>query len=225
MTSVGRTRRWRWRRKWRGRCSSGCGNLSSGDNISEGDEHVQRVMRKLDPDAIFRNLTRAGLFLMCWEQLRVEIVQKVRGFFVHGWSHDEGEIVHEDYKRQVLSRSKHPFEASCSWLVEMGALTQVEADCALHICDHRNKIAHETMRLVCDPKFEINLALLDELIGVLRSLTRFWAQIEIDTDPDIDQSLVDSEGITSPPLLIVEHVKGIIDTVDRIMRDTRSGGT
>lgn len=88
-----------------------------------------RVEAKLAPNRIRSTLAFAGLYQMTHELIKSSVLDGTKGFF--GWMRLDNTWMSGDqeYKAAVLSRSpKNPFKASLLWLIEMSAITKVQAD-------------------------------------------------------------------------------------------------
>jgi hypothetical protein len=173
-------------------------------------------LKKLEPRSIQATLMRAGLLLTGWELLENEIVVKVRDFF---WTDFDksGHKYDERYEREVLTRSKHRFEASLLWLVEMSALTSVQADSIRAMREHRNKVAHQLPTLLVDPGEEISPHPLEQMREALKRLAVFWGRIEVDANPDYDNREIDHEEIESGSSLLMNY---LIEVCDQVSAET-----
>lgn len=100
------------------------------------------------------------------------VVDQVREFYWCGFDRETGPRCNEiAYKQDVLSKDKkRPFRASLLWLVEAEAITLAQADRLDDIYDHRHDLTHELGKYIIDVA----------AIEILRDITRFWKQIEID---------------------------------------------
>ena len=162
---------------------------------------------KLSPQAVRLTLIRAGCFLTAYELIKSNVLDQVRGFFCIGIQ--DGEFLYDEdsYRRSVLSQSENgKYDASCSWLVEMEAITEDQAGLLREIHIHRKEIAHELPRLLVDPNFFVKTDLLVKAIECLRSLGIFWGSIAVQTDPVWDGQEVDYAQIKSGSFLLMEYV-------------------
>lgn len=73
-----------------------------------------------------------------------------------------------------------PFEASLLWLRDSEAITSAQMQALERISRHRHDLTHELDRYLVDPEHEPDVDLLVEALEILRSISRFWTQIEID---------------------------------------------
>ncbi len=142
-----------------------------------------------------RTLIRAGAFLAAYELIRLQVVDGVRGFFWTGREENGKKVLRPDYKADVRARDMSVYTASVSWLVEGGALTQEQADVLEEVHQHRHEVAHELPRILIDPDFEINSALLLAAAVVLRKLGVFWGRCTVDADPQWDNVEVRDDDI------------------------------
>lgn len=130
------------------------------------------------------------------------MIENVRGFF--SLDNDKYDV---KYACDVLARDPTSrFRASCSWLVEVGALT-VEQSLALEkIHRRRHEIAHELPRLLVDTDVQVDVELLTEAVGCIRALAVFWGRITVETDPYWDGKDVADEEIESGASLFMQHL-------------------
>ena len=93
------------------------------------DDYEARLRAKLAPDSMKRTLVRAGAFLSAYELIKLQVIDGVKDEYWRGEMRDGKKVYREaDYQRQVLARDPDSrFRASCYWLVEVGALTQLQA--------------------------------------------------------------------------------------------------
>lgn len=164
---------------------------------------VDRLLRKVQPEALRRNLVRAGLFLAGWEMLKGEVVERVRGFFLTGFD-EKGLIYSEAYARCVLSKHQSVFEASILWLVETGALTEAQATQVRDLRVFRNEVAHELPQLLLQPGRDIDADRIHQMKDLIGALGRFWGRNELDVNPEFDATEVRDTAITSGVMLLMD---------------------
>ncbi|MGN6199927.1 hypothetical protein [Humibacter sp.] len=160
------------------------------------DAYAKRLQDKIQPENVATALVRASAFLTGYELVKTAVVDEVKGFFVQGFDQD-GLIHSKDYERKVLPLGKNVYEASVNWLIQMGALTQDQAESLDAIRSHRHELAHELARFVVDPDADVSVDRLKKLQGIMRSLDRFWGGIDVDTNPDFDGVDVGRDNIVS----------------------------
>jgi hypothetical protein len=137
------------------------------------DDYETRLRVKLAPESMTRTLIRASAFLSAYELIKLQVVDGVRDFYWTGREEDGKKVLRPDYETNVLARDKSVYTASVSWLAEGGALTQEHADVLEEVHRHRHEIAHELPKILIDPDFEVNSALLLAAAVVLRKLGVF----------------------------------------------------
>jgi hypothetical protein len=175
------------------------------------DTYEDRLRVKLGPEAVRRALVRAGCLLSAYELIKSEVVKKVHDFYWCGF--EDGHHLYDEvkYRQHVLSRDSNRFKASCSWLVEMGALTAAQVVVLEEIHQHRNQVAHELPKLLIDPEFEVRADLLEAAIECVRKLGVFWGTIEVQVDPYWHDKEVDFDGIKSMSFLLMEYLASIAE--------------
>ena len=168
------------------------------------DDYAARLAEKLSHESMTRTLVRAGMLLSAYELIKLQVIDGVRDFFWTGQVDDDGNREYDPgYETDVKARDKSLFKASCSWLVEMDALTQDQASALEDVRVHRNEIAHELPKILIDPDFEVNVGVLVDATICLRRLDVFWGRISMDTDPQWDSTDVEDKDIWSGPSLLM----------------------
>ncbi len=167
--------------------------------------YERRLQEKLAPGAIKENLLGAALFLVVYELLKTEVIEKTRGFFCTGFD-QTGLLYSPNYDSQVLALDRNRIKASCLWLAHNGAISEADIDVAQAIADHRHAVAHELPRFLVDPDAHIDHNLLLEAHRLITALGRFWGRIEVDTNSEFDGHDVRDEDIKSGAMLLMEHI-------------------
>lgn len=157
---------------------------------------------KLEPEAIKRNLTRAGLLLLAYELLKIDIVDRVKADFKR---------TGRNYRAEVLSLGKKKFESSCRWLAANGAFPEEPVTRILAIENHRNEVAHELPRFLLESDCEINTRLLRDAFPYLTSLTQFWQAREIDPSKPPYQVFERIAHLPSPSALLMRYILQVSD--------------
>lgn len=185
------------------------------------DDYAARLAEKLSHESMTRTLVRAGMLLSAYELIKLQVIDGVRDFFWTGQVDDDGNREYDpDYEMDVRARDKSLFKASCSWLVEMDALTQDQASALEDIRAHRNEIAHELPKILIDPDFEVNVGVLADATICLRRLDVFWGRISMDTDPQWDSTDVEDKDIWSGPSLLMAS---LIEIAGLLPNDAQAG--
>lgn len=168
----------------------------------------RQLQQKLAPEEVTANLMQASLFLVAYELLKGEIVEKTKSFFVDGFL--EGANTYSpQYQTDVLSLHPNRFRASCLWLSKMGVLNDADVDMACAIREHRHKVAHELPNILIDPDTTINTHLITEAHRLISLIGRFWGRVSIDTNSDFDGQDVADEDILSGSMFLMNHVLSI----------------
>lgn len=147
---------------------------------SQGE--LDRQIAKLAPQRIRHVLAFAGLFQMTHEMIKSSVLDAVAGFYGHVRSVDTWIWGKERYNSEVLSKApRKPFDASLAWLVESSAITQEQGDRLAAVYEHRHDLTHSLAKYVVYLDFEPDYQLFLDALSILRDLSSFWTQIEIDT--------------------------------------------
>lgn len=173
----------------------------------------RRLQRKLAPEEITANLLQAGLLLVAYELLKLEVVENTKSFFVDGFD-EGGPSYSPQYQTDVVSLDPNRFRASCLWLARMGVLSDADVEVALAIREHRHKVAHELPRILINPDATIDTGLVAEAHRLMTAIGRFWGRVSLDTNPDFDGQEVADEDISSGSMLLMNHVLSILPRHD-----------
>ena len=176
-----------------------------------GKKDIDKLAAQLGPESLKETFFRAGCFLCAYELIKLEVVGKVHDFFWRGFD-DEGRKLYDDprYQRDVLSRNpKSRYQASCGWLIDMGALTAEQVTILEQIHMHRQQIAHEMPNLLLDPDIEVKTDLILAAADCVRALGVFWGRMTVDADPQWDGQDVADEDIQSIPYLLMDYLVSI----------------
>jgi len=165
-------------------------------DLDPGYELMKGLEAKLEPWRIRSTLAFAGLFLLTHEMIKRSVLDDVKGFY--GFSNAMGRSVcllgrdgQEAYESKVLALDpKSAFRASLLWLVDSNAITSAQMHVLDRIYQHRHDLTHALGKYLVDPDFEPNVDLFVEAVSILRSISRFWTQIEIDIGTFEDQGEV-----------------------------------
>ena len=163
---------------------------------------------KLQPARIRSTLAFAGLYQLTHEQLKRSVLDQVKGFFGHlvlddreVWWEPDGE---GRYKRDVLSRAQNPFAASLLWLVSMDAISPNQAERLEAIFAHRHELTHELAKYILDVNFEPDVGLFIEALTTLKSIGRFWTDLEVSIGTFDDHGKLNVDDVTPLSLLVLQ---------------------
>lgn len=170
----------------------------------------------LAPASVKRRLTRAALFLMAYELMKGEIVDKVKNFYLVGFD-DSGPTTSPDYNLRVPQEKGDTdrFKASCRWLIEAGALQDAHFEELQALRRQRNELAHELPRLVMEPGNDLDASLVERVQFFVGRLGRFWGGIEADISGEFDDVDVDRGTIQSGTMLVMTYVVQIVEGEDQ----------
>lgn len=153
---------------------------------SEAD-YLRLLEAKVSPESLRVTLAIASIFQITHEMLKVAIVDKVRGFHCHAFVDGVPQLDMPAYERSVLMPSRteggkaNAFRGSVLWLVQGGAITDVEANRLEAIYLHRHQLTHELAKYLIDVDHNPDVALLLDAITILTKVHRFWIKIELES--------------------------------------------
>jgi hypothetical protein len=158
----------------------------------------------LNPEALQGNLITASIFLAAYEILRASIIDRIRDFFTRGFD-ENGLIINESYRNEVLSLDRSPLRASLLWLKESSAIGNAEIELVNAIREHRNELAHDLPKFIATADAEINIRLLGSIYDLVTQIDRWWIQeVEIPINSDFDGQEVNNKDIQSGNMLFLQ---------------------
>lgn len=167
------------------------------------------LRRRLHPLGTTAFLVQASIVITAHEVLKESVVGPVRDFLADSWT-QEGADESDEYRREVKARHPNPVEASLLWLVDNHAIGSADADAMRILRKERNRLAHELGRSLVDPASTVEATVIDGAVQLARSLSRFWGEIEVQTNPWFaDGEDVDLDDIRSGTALLLEHLQSV----------------
>jgi hypothetical protein len=192
------------------------------DYTTDPKGYEERLKEKLQPARVRSTLAFAGLFQLTHELLKSMVLDDVKGFYGYigfrgdnVWLPESGEL---EYQRSVLALApKKPFQASLLWLQNMEAITAEQSARLDDIYAHRHDLTHELARYLTDPNLEPDFDLFIQALKTLRSLSRFWTEVEagigtFEDYPDLDLDEVVNGRILLLDLCISAYGDGLTAT-------------
>ena len=154
----------------------------------------------LNPKVLKGNLISISIFIAAYEIFKDAVIEKPEVFFSNGFDQN-GLIMDEKYKTDVLSKSKNKLYASLLWLKEMEAINQSDIDAFDSIRKHRNEVAHELMDFVTNSNRNFEASIFQELINLLKKVETWWfINFEASIDPDILPEGTDPNEVIPGPI-------------------------
>lgn len=193
--------------------------------VSADHDYAERLARfeaKLEPERIRATLAFAGLYQMTHEMIKNAVVDQVRGFYLSGFDETGMQYDEESYASEVLNKAgkKRVFRSSLLWLVDGDAITLAQADRLDDIYQHRHELTHELGKYIVDIDFEPNVDLFIEAIAILRDITRFWTQMEIDIGSFDEHGRVSVDDVQAGSLMMLQmcidaYAQGLAEEYDQ----------
>lgn len=165
---------------------------------------IARLEAKLKPERIRATLAFAGLYQLTHELIKTAVLDNVKNFYLAGF--DESGMLYDEvsYKADVLDLDKSRFRASLLWLVGNEAITQAQADRLDKIYAHRHELTHGLGDFILDPDREPNMDLFIDAVEILRNITRYWTQYEIDIGSFEERGDVSVDDVAAGTLIFLE---------------------
>lgn len=168
------------------------------------NEHEERWERFLDPDVVKPSLFMATMFITTFEILKNSIVDRIRDFYLIGWS-KEGNTVSPEYADKVLSRNKSSVYASLNWLLENQAIDESDLATFELLKKTRNLLAHRLFEVVTGQAESPHQQQFTVLVALLRKIEVWWVvNVEIPTNPDYADEEIDEAGIVPGAILSLQ---------------------
>lgn len=168
------------------------------------NEHEERWERFLDPEVVKPSLFMATMFITTFEILKNSIVDRIRDFYLIGWS-KEGNTVSPKYADKVLSRNKSSVYASLNWLLENQAIDESDLATFELLKKTRNLLAHRLFDVVTGQAESPHQQQFTILVELLRKIEVWWVvNVEIPTNPDYADEEIDEAGIVPGAILSLQ---------------------
>ena len=149
----------------------------------------------LHPKTLKNNLITISLFITAFENFKESVISKPVAFFCDGFN-ENGYIIDEKYKTEVLSLSKNKLYATLLWLKTLEAIDQQDIVKFDAIKRHRNEVAHETMQFLADADKNFDVTKFTDLIALLTKIEKWWfLNFEASIDPEMLPEGADVEDV------------------------------
>ena len=164
------------------------------------DETRKSWEKFLHPESLRENLIAISLFISAFEMFKDSVISKPEIFFSNGFD-ENGLLVGEEYKSEVLAKSKSPLYASLLWFKEMGAIDDSDIEIFNGIRKHRNEVTHEILSYVSDAKKNFQVEKFQELIELLSKIEKWWlVNFEMAINPEMVPDDVDPDEVIAGPI-------------------------
>jgi len=145
-------------------------------------------------------LIAVALFISAFEMFKRRVIEKPETFFTDGFDQN-GLIVDERYKTDVLSKSKSRLYASLLWFKEMGAIDNADIQIFDTIRKHRNEVVHELMDFLSNAKRNLDPNIFQNLVALLAKVEKWWLiNFEMAINPDMVPDSVNEEDVIPGPI-------------------------
>ena len=154
----------------------------------------------LHPETLRGNLIGVALFISAFEMFKRHVIEKPETFFTNGFDQN-GLIIDERYKTDVLSKAKSRLYASLLWFKEMGAINDVDIQVFDTIRKHRNEVVHELMDFLSNAKRNLAPNIFQSLVALLAKIEKWWLiNFEMAINPDMVPDSVNEEDVIPGPI-------------------------
>lgn len=177
------------------------------------NENFEKWIAFLKPENLKDNLICCSVYIAFFETTKDYIVNQVRDFYSIGWSSENGDVISEDYKTQVLAKDKdkNPLKASLIWFKENNAITEEDILVYDELRKYRNVIAHEMLEKLFDGLNKDYSEKLNQLIELRIKLERWWIfNIELETGMIENPENIKEEDVISNSQMIFKLILDIV---------------
>lgn len=159
----------------------------------------------LHPPELRSALLLASLYVLAYESFQDGVIGHLRFLHFNGMDATGFTIDEAEYRRDVLSRDKHPLRASLQWFHENGALDADDVLTADRLRVTRNKLVHELWKLLGTEELPPLLQAFADLLRIYRKV-EVWRVInlEIDSNPDFDGREINEDDVIPGPILMMQ---------------------
>lgn len=102
----------------------------------------------LHPKELRSALLLASLYVLAYESFQNCVIDHLRMLHFRGIDASAWKIDEDKYRRDVLSRDKHPLQASLLWFDQYGAIDAADLATADRLRATRNKLVHVLWKLL-----------------------------------------------------------------------------
>lgn len=172
-------------------------------------DHNENWERFLDPEVVRPSLLMATLFITVFEILKNSIVDRIRDFYLTGWSED-GNTVSPKYASNVLSRNRSAVYASLNWLLEQEAINEADLAIFEQLKSTRNLLAHRLFDVVTGQAASTHQEQFTALVELLRKIELWWiVNVELAINPDFYDQEIDEAGIVPGSILSLQMLSQV----------------
>lgn len=174
------------------------------------DNEIEKSWERfLNPEILRANLIVASLYITAFEMLKESIIGRIKDFFTDGFN-ENGWIINERYRSEVLCLNSSPLYSSLLWLKNMDAITDDDIENFNEIKNCRNDLAHEITNFISKGPNIDPLPLFSKITNLLFKIEKWWIiNVEIPTNPDFDGKDVNEEGIVPGPIMTLRLLTDI----------------
>lgn len=170
------------------------------------DEYERKLRQQLTPTRTRDLLALAGLYALAHELLKSAILDGVKGFFLIGF--DEDGFTYGTEYAEVREHPRGAFTGSVDWLKSHQVISDADQVALERVRDERHRAIHQSLGLIVDPNFELDVAPLFEVREILARVGQFFGAIDVETDPAFDDVDVDVAEIRSGLFVAYDYVLG-----------------
>jgi hypothetical protein len=175
------------------------------------DPNIKRSWENfLNPESLRYALIEAALYIAGFEYLKERVINRVRDFYCTGFD-ENGDIIDPKYEAEVLGANKSPLYASLLWHRKRDVIDDEDLEIFERLKRCRNQLSHELMELVGGSQISVDVGAHFEMLSTLLYKIELWwiREVEMPTNPDLDNVEVSDEEITPGPVILLELMRHI----------------
>ncbi len=164
--------------------------------------------RLLNPKEFKSTLFLSSAFMTSYELGKDYLIGRIIAFFADEYK-KETPVKSEEYKLEVLSLSKHEFDASLQWYKKMNVINDNDITIAHRARKTRNKLAHDVFNIFEKTKIFVVAENLRTFIEVIEKLHKWWFfEYEICINPYYDNKVINEDDVKYP---LVSYTQMLLD--------------
>lgn len=129
--------------------------------------------RFLNPETHKTDFMVAALFITAFEMLQDNIIERVKTFFIEGYSNGEA-VINKKYRTDVLTLDKSPLRASLQWLKQFKAIDDSDIEKLNMINACRNRLVQDSPVFITAGGKNDPLLLFVQMPEVLSKIEQWW---------------------------------------------------
>ncbi len=168
------------------------------------------LLRVLHPEELKQNLLGVSLFVLAYEMFRSRVTNHPKTLYSTGWDEKGIKLDTEEYRANVLSRHKSPFQAALLWFESLEAIDETDLAALDRLRQFRNQVVHELVDTIAAERITEVHSAFDELVRLFRKIEVWWIEyFELPCNPEFDGVEVSADEIVPGPVIMLRMLNDI----------------